>query len=299
MVSPPARKVAVKHLQRDHGFSLRRACTLVGFPRSGLYYEPQSRVDEGKLRSAIRALARKYPRYGLPRIHAWLEREGWKVNHKRVHRIWKDEGLSLQRKRPRRRRQGPRIEIVNRALDRNHVWSYDFLEDRTERGGRLRCLPVLDEFTRECLAIEVEPSIGAQKVIKTLQRLFVARGVPGYIRSDNGPEFVAEAVRGWLAEKECTTLFITPGSPWENAYIESFNGKFRDECLNMEVFLNGREAKTIIEQWRREYNELRPHSSLGYLTPKEFAAQWAGSCRAKPSLRRPIAKPHAEAVILS
>ena len=278
---------------------MRRACNLVDTPRSGLYYLQRRSADEEALKAAIHLLARLHPRYGCPRIQVCLEREGWRVNHKRVHRIWQEEGLSLQRKRPRRRQCGPRIEIVNKALGANHVWSYDFVEDRTDRGGRLRCLPVLDEYTRECLAIEVEPSIGAQRVILTLERLFNLRGVPDFIRSDNGPEFVAKAVQDWLAEKACGTLFITPGSPWENAYIESFNGKFRDECLNREIFLNGREAQMIIENWRQEYNTLRPHSSLGNLTPEEFARQRAGSGRATPSLHRPSAETQTGVTILS
>lgn len=290
MVGPSARRKAVQSLVQERGYSQRQACALVDTPRSGLSYQTRRKPDEDTLRDEIRSLARKKKRYGCPRIHACLERKGWKVNKKRIHRIWKDEGLSLPQKRPRRRRRGPQIEIVNQALWPNHVWSYDFLQDRTERGGRLRCLPVLDEFSRECLAIDVASSIGANRVIANLQLLFTIRGVPGYIRSDNGPEFVAKAVQEWLAAKNCGTLFITPGSPWENAYIESFNGKFRDECLNREVFQSGREARQIIGQWRYEYNVLRPHSSLGKMTPSEFVAQWSGSCRATPSIRRTIVK---------
>lgn len=299
MVGPSARRRAVRSLVQERGYSQRRACTLVDTPRSGLSYQSRRKPDEKKLRAEIRTLARKKKRYGCPRIHACLERKGWKVNIKRVHRIWKDEGFSLPQKRPRRRRRGPQIEIVNRALGPDHVWSYDFLHDRTERGGRLRCLPILDEFSRECFVIDVAPSIGAVRVIENLAKLFLIRGVPGYLRSDNGPEFVAEAVQDWLREKNCKTLFITPGSPWENPYIESFNGKFRDECLNREVFQNGKEAQKIIEQWRNEYNLYRPHSSLDYLTPSEFAAQWSGSGRATPSLHRTIGEPQTEVESLS
>jgi len=169
---------------------------------------------------------------------------------------------------------GPVGEIVNKAEYPNHVWSYDFLEDRTERGGKLRILVIIDEYTRESLAIRVAPSIPALAVVGVLEWLFLTRGVPKYLRSDNGPEFVAKAVRNWLAESGCQTLFITPGSPWENGYIESFNDKLRDECLNREVFRNGKEAQTIVEAWRQEYNNHRPHSSLGYLTPAEFAGRY-------------------------
>lgn len=299
MVGPSARRAAANSLRQNHGYSTRRACSLVDTPRSGLYYQPRQATDEEALRSQIRDLARRNPRFGCPRIQACLEREGLKVNHKRVHRIWKDEGLSLERKRPRRRQYGPRLEVVNKALGPNHVWSYDFLEDRTARGGRLRCLTILDEYTRESLAIEVARSIGSEKVLEVLGRLVDERGVPEFIRSDNGPEFVAKAVQDWLEKKKCGALFITPGSPWENPYIESFNGKFRDECLNREIFLNGREAQIIIEQWRQDYNTLRPHSSLGYLTPKEYAEQVAGFSRATPSCRRQPAETRTMMEILS
>ena len=165
-------------------------------------------------------------------------------------------------------------EIVNKAEYPNHVWSYDFVEDRTERGGKLRILAIIDEYTRECLAIRVAPSIPALAVIETLEWLFLTRGVPKHIRSDKGPEFVSKVVCQWLEESGCQTLFINPGSPWENGYIESFIDKLRDECLNREVFRNGREAQVIVENWRQEYNNYRPHSSLGYLTPVEFARRY-------------------------
>src|SRR5690606_11343380 len=182
--------------------------------------------------------------------------------------------LALKRKRPKRRHYGPPSEVVQKAERPKHVWTYDFLEDRTERGGKLRILTVLDEFTRECLAIRVEPSIGSQRVIDILEWLFMLHGAPEYLRSDNGPEFIAKALQSWLEARGAKTLYITPGSPWENPYIESFNGTLRDECLNMNLFTNGRHAQDVTEAWRREYNELRPHSSLGYQTPAEFAENW-------------------------
>ena len=165
-------------------------------------------------------------------------------------------------------------ETVNRAEHPNHVWSYDFLEDRTELGGKVRILVVIDEYTRECLGIRVASSIPSSRVLELLEWLFLVHGVPKYLRSDNGPEFVAKAVQKWLEEVGCQTLFITPGSPWENGYVESFNDKLRDECLNQEIFRNGREAQEIIEAWRQEYNDYRPHSSLGGLTPSEFVSQY-------------------------
>jgi transposase InsO family protein len=172
-------------------------------------------------------------------------------------------------------------EIINKAEHPNHVWSYDFVEDRTERGGKLRILAIIDEYTRECLAIRVAPSIPSSVVIKVLEWLFLTRGVPRYIRSDNGPELVSKAVCNWLEKSGCQTLFIKPGSPWENGYIESFNDKLRGECLNREIFRNGREAQVIVETWRNEYNNYRPHSSLGYLTPVEFARQFYEKNQAK------------------
>lgn len=283
MVSPLARKMVVKRIQEKR-ISQRRASELVGISRSSLRYIARIKADEFELIKRIRELADKRKRFGYRRITVLLRREGWNVNKKRIHRIWKSEGLSLPKKRPRRRRMGPKSEVTQKAEYPNHVWSYDFLEDRTENGNRLRLLVVLDEFTRESLEIRVERSINSQRVIDTLDWLFLIHGVPEYIRSDNGPEFVAETVKKWLAKVGCHTLYIEPGSPWENPYIESFNGKFRDECLNREIFRNGREAQIIVENWRRDYNEARPHSGLGYLTPSEFAARSGSSGRPTASL---------------
>ena len=261
----------MKHLVGGGRCSQRRACAVVRIPRSVARYIARQRKDEVELIKKIHKLAVHYSRYGYRRITVLLRREGLRVNKKRVHRIWKSEGLSLPRRRPRRRRMGPTGGIINKAEYPDHVWSYDFIEDRTERGGKLRILVIIDEYTRECLATRVEPSIPASVVIEVLEWLFLTRGVPKYLRSDNGTEFISKAVRQWLKESGCQTLFIKPGSPWENGYIESFNDKLRDECLNREVFRNGGEAQAIVENWRQEYNNYRPHSSLGYLTPAEFA----------------------------
>ena len=238
-----------------------------------------------ELVSKIHQLSIRHGRYGYRRIAVLLRREGWKVNRKRVHRIWKAEGLSLPLRRPKRRRAGPVGEIVNKAEYPNHVWSYDFLEDRTERGGKLRILVVIDEYTRECLSIRIAASIPASMVVEALEWLFMVRGVPKYIRSDNGPEFIAKAVCQWLKESGCQTLFISPGSPWENGYIESFIDKLRDECLNREIFRNGKEARTIVKAWRQEYNEYRPHSSLDYLTPAEFAKRYYENKQAEEAIQ--------------
>ena len=235
-------------------------------------YEARERADEAELTGRIRDLASRHKRYGYRRVTDLLHREGSKVNIKRVHRIWKREGLQISRRKVRKRRRGPQGDVLKRATHANHVWSYDFMEDRMDRGGTLRILTVLDEYTRESLAISVGRSMPSAAVIETLEWLVLLRGAPAHIRSDNGPEFVADAVRSWLSCHGCETIFITPGSPWENPFIESFNGSFRDECLNMELFTSMREAQAIAEHWRIEYNTLRPHSSLGGRTPSEFAA---------------------------
>ena len=274
----------MRHLERRGLSSQRRACELLSVARSKLNYQPKPRADEAAVVAAIKRLSRKHKRYGYRRIAALLRQSDWHVNIKRVHRIWKQEGLSLPQKRPRKRYKGPKGDVLKRASDANEVWSYDFLEDRTESGNKLRILTIVDEYTRESLGIRVERSISSQVVLSTLEWLFISRGVPQHIRSDNGPEFIAKAVREWLAQKGCGTIFITPGSPWENPYVESFNGRFRDECLNRETFRNGREAQQVIEAWREEYNHYRPHSSLGYLPPVEFARRCGSYGRATPSL---------------
>lgn len=271
MVSPSARRCAVRYIV-SHGIaSQRRVCFVLGVARSTVRYQPRVRDNDLELVERMKGLAKDNGRYGYRRITALLRREGIKVNRKRVHRIWKMEGMQLPPRKPKRRRYGPKGEVIRKAEYPNHVWSYDIVEDRTERGGKLRLLNILDEFTRECLMIRVEPSIPADKVVAGLAWLFRLRGVPEHIRSDNGSEFIADVVKSWLKESGCATIYIEPGSPWENPYIESFNGKLRDECLNREVFASGAEARVVIEAWRMEYNQLRPHSSLGYLTPAQFA----------------------------
>jgi transposase InsO family protein len=221
------------------------------------------------LKEEIVRLACQYGRYGYRRIRWLLQRDGWKVNHKCVERIWLKEGLKVPRKQPKRRRlwlnDGSCIRL--RPEHKNHVWSYDFVADRTTNGRPLRMLTILDEYNRECLAIKVGRKLTSYNVIEQLADLMVSRGTPDYIRSDNGSEFTADVIRGWLERLGVKTLFIEPGSPWENGYIESFNGKLRDELLNREIFDTLLEAQIIIERWRREYNTVRPHSSLGYLPP--------------------------------
>jgi len=222
-----------------------------------------------RLVERIIELATQYGRYGYRRITAMLKQEGWQVNHKRVERIWGREGLKVPKKQPKRRRlwlnDGSCIRL--RPHFRDHVWSYDFVVARTSEGRVFRILNMIDEYSRECLAILVKRRITSQDVIDQLFHLFIFRGIPEHIRSDNGPEFTAKEIRRWLNRLGVRTLFIEPGSPWENGYIESFNGKLRDELLNREIFTTLTEAKVLIEQWRREYNQVRPHSSLGYRPP--------------------------------
>jgi len=231
--------------------------------------------EEERLVARVIELATQYGRYGYRRITALLRREGWRVNHKRVERIWRREGLKVPQKQPKRGRlwlnDGSCIRL--RPEHKDHVWSYDFMTDRTSDGRAFRMLTMIDEHTRECLAIHVERRVTSQDVIEHLFELFILRGIPEHIRSDNGPEFTAKAVHNWLSRLGVKTLFIEPGSPWENGYIESFNGKLRDELLEREIFTTLKEAKVRIEQWRREYNEFRPHSAKAYRPPAPVAIE--------------------------
>jgi transposase InsO family protein len=249
--------------------SERRACAALGQYRSTQRKVPGGRDDEERLTADIVELARQYGRYGYRKIAALLRRAGWLVNDKRVERIWRREGLKVPSKQPKRGRlwltDGSCIRL--RAERGNHVWSYDFLEDRTHDGRKYRMLNIVDEFTHECLAIRIARRLKAVDVIELLSDLFILRGVPAHIRSDNGPEFIAGAVRGWIAAVGAKTAYIAPGSPWENGYIESFNARLRDELLNGEIFYSLREAQIVLESWRRHYNTERPHASLGYRAP--------------------------------
>ncbi len=233
----------------------------------------------------MRALARQRPRFGAERIHRLLVERHWHVNEKRVHRLWKRENMQVPRKQHRRRRFSGCSEnscVRHRTEHKDHVWSYDFVTDRTEDGRQLRILVVIDEYTRECLAIEVGRSFTSQDVIGVLQYLFAVRGRPRHIRSDNGPEFVAKAVCRWLKRADVGTLFIAKGSPWENGYVESFNGKLRDELLNGEIFLSFAEARWVIDRWRQDYNHHRIHSALNYQTPAAYAADCVLPASATP-----------------
>ena len=261
-------------------------CVALGQHRSTQRKVPRGRDDEDLLMADIVALAQQYGRYGYRRITALLRDAGWVVNTKRVERIWRSEGLKVPAKQPKRGRlwfnDGSCIRL--RPEHRDHVWSYDFVEDRTHDGRKFRMLNVVDEFTRECLAIRVARKLKAADVIDVLSDLFILRGVPGHVRSDNGPEFVAQAVQDWIKAVGARTAYIAPGSPWENGYVESFNARLRDELLDGEFFYSLREAQVIIESWRRHYNTVRPHGSIGYRppAPEVFVPAFAAWPAAQP-----------------
>jgi putative transposase len=261
-------------VQQQLGVSERRACKALNQPRSTQRYEAANPEEEKRLIKKMLELARQHPRYGYRRITALLRQAGWRVNRKRVQRLWREQGLKVPQKQSKRRRLGSSEQgSQRRRAERiNQVWSYDFVMDQTEDGRRLKMLPIVDEYSRECLEIEVSRSLRAEDVVKVLGRLFVEHGEPEYIRSDNGPEFIAEAVKQWLRESGVKTLYIEPGSPWENAYSESFNSRFRDELLDRELFTSVLEAKVLVSDYKQEYNHQRPHSSLNYQTPAAFAA---------------------------
>jgi putative transposase len=259
----------VDHAQEELGVSERRACQVLGQARAVQRHTPEVREDEAPLTGRMVELAAVYGRYGTPRITAMLQQEGWIVNHKRVERIWREEGLKVPQKQPKRGRlwlnDGSCVRL--RPERKDHVWAYDFVSGRTHDSVPLKMLTIVDEYTRECLAIDVARKLTSDDVLERLSWLMATRGVPEQIRSDNGPEFTATIVREWLTKVGVKTLFIEPGSPWENGYVESFNGKLRDELLNREIFYSLTEAKVLIEMWRKHYNGIRPHSSLGYRPP--------------------------------
>jgi len=259
----------VEWIRQTLGVSERRACRVLGQVRSTQRHRSFPRPDEECLVGRMVALATTYGRYGYRRITGLLRQEGWRVNAKRIERLWRREGLKVPARQPKRGRLwlNDASCVRLRPASRNHVWAYDFVHERTHDGRPLRLLTVVDEYTRECLAIRVGRRLCAEDVLQQLTDLFVARGTPQYLRSDNGPELTATAVREWLARVGVTTLFIEPGSPWENGYIESFNGKLRDELLDREIFYTVQEATVLTEWWRQEYNPLRPHSALGYRPP--------------------------------
>jgi putative transposase len=266
-------------IREAHGLSERRACRLVGMARTSCRYEPQRQEQEEKLRERLRELAQERRRFGYRRLTVLLRREGWTVNHKRIYRMYREEGLGV------RRRKRKRIGAVERQplaipTRPNERWSMDFISDALSEGRKFRSLNIVDDFSRECLAAEVDTSITGARVVRVLERLRERRGLPQLLVMDNGPEFAGQAVDVWAYERSVKLRFIEPGKPVQNAYIESFNGKMRDECLNEHWFMSLREARETIEAWRSDYNEVRPHSSLGNRTPQEFTA--CGAARRAP-----------------
>ena len=268
MVGARVRRQQVAYT-RSRGLSDRRACAVLSVARSTLGYQSRLAVRDAPALTAMRRLAAQYPRYGYRRIRIFLRREGHVMSPDRTHRLWRQAGLQVPRRRPRRRVATGRPRPLPPTA-RNHVWAYDFVFDTCANRQTLKCLTIVDEWTRECLAIDVAGGIRSGRVIEVLAQLVSVHGAPRHLRSDNGPEFVATAILRWLGDAGIDTALIDPGKPWQNATDESFNGKFRDEFLSLQWFRNRMDAKVGIEQWRQHYNEVRPHSSLGYLTPAEF-----------------------------
>jgi transposase InsO family protein len=284
----------VEHVRSRLGCSQRRVCQVLGQARSTQRYEPKDDAKEQELLDKMKALVQRRPRFGQDRVTVLLRKDGTRVNHKRVERLWRKEGLQVPRKRPKKRRFG----VVDNSSDRlraehkDHVWTYDFLLDKTEDGRKLRFLSIEDEFTRESLALEVQRRFTAEDVQEILGYLFLVRGRPRYIRSDNGPEFVAKALRRWLESSGVGPLYIEPGKPWQNGYVESFHSRLRDELPDRELFLSLEEAKYVAERWRLDYNHHRPHSSLGWQTPAAFAASSPSVVDGRRCVPRGSATPH-------
>jgi putative transposase len=273
MVEPAAKKAAAVHLVQEYRMSERRACRLVQLPRATKRYCLKSKTDDG-LWQRLGELARQRQRFGYRRLTVLLQREGRKANHKRVYRLYRDLGLALRRKKRYQLRAAVPPAKGQPGRPNQH-WAMDFVSDSLATGQSFRALALVDKYTRECLAIEVDTSLPGLRVIRVLERLAQQRGLPEEITCDNGPEFVSRAVQAWCAQKGLLLRYIAPGKPMQNGHAESFNGRFREECLNTNWFLHLAEARQIIESWRQDYNEQRPHSALAYRTPQEFAALFA------------------------
>jgi transposase InsO family protein len=283
----------VNELQQSYSVSERRACQVVDQPRSSQRYIPQVPDDEPRLIADMLQLVREFPRYGYRLVTHKLRQQGWTVNAKRVYRLWCREGLKVPKKHRKTRHSGQHENGCDhhRSDHPDDVWAWDFVFDRTSNGTMLKWFAIVDEYTRECLCLHVDRNIKSDDVINELAKLFATRGLPNHIRSDNGSEFTASVIRTWLEKLELEVLYVEPGSPWENGYVESFNSRLRDEFLSLEEFENLRSARSLTASFRHDYNELRPHSSLGYMTPNDFASQWPASAQsaALPSLQQATA----------
>lgn len=296
-MSPSAKRAVASEVQQQFEVSERRACAVLEQPRSTQRYQVRPKTDEAVLCRRLRELVGRRPRFGYRRLTAVLKREGWPVNAKRIHRLCRKEGLKVRRIMRKKRAIGESANAchVRRAEHQDHVWTWDFVFDRTTSGTTLKWLSIVDEHTRACLALKVARSVTSEDVIDTLAELFAMRGVPEAIRSDNGPEFVSRAIQEWLARLSIETLYIAPGSPWENGYAESFHSKLRDEFLSRETFESVSSARKQTTAWRQDYNHHRPHSSLGYLTPAEFAARCTASTPEKaPATPSPPFQQHSD-----
>lgn len=276
MVSASAKRQAVQRVVEKGVCSVRGACRYLGFHRSSCQYRPQEAKERDKhMVSRIVRFSRKYPRYGYRRIRAMLQREGWKASRKLVQRIRRMEGLGVRGKPPRQRRQGTSTAVPTQATALNEVWSWDFVHDRTDNGSSLKMLTLIDEYSRECLKIQVARKLRSSEVLNALAEVMAGRSVPKYLRSDNGAEFIAGEVQQWLGQMGIGTIYIEPGSPWQNGHVESFHNRLRDECLNQEIFLSVTEARVVIEEWRCFYNRVHPHSRLGFKSPEDYARRAA------------------------
>ena len=279
MVGPASRRRAVKHVVEEGIGNSAQACRALNLARSSFYHVTKPTSKSRQMHRQIIALSQKHPRYGYRRITALLRRAGCQINAQRVQRIRRREGIQVRRKQRRCKRVGLSTALRQRAARTNDVWSWDFVHDQTENGSHFRILTLIDEHSRVCLATHAGWSIRAEDVITVVEAAFIRYGRPKHLRSDNGPEFIAYAIQDWLAASEVKTLYIKPGNPWENGHIESFHDKLRGECLNRELFGSLLEAQIILEAWRTEYNDERPHSALRYQTPSEYARQAASNAR--------------------
>lgn len=297
-MSPGHKRQVAQSLVQQGRCTARTVCRHFGLHRSTFRYEakePDSWL--AKLKTALRRMSRTHPELGYPKIAELLKKEGWRVGHRLIQRLRRELGLAIPKKKRKARRGGISTGLPTKATHRGHVWTWDFVHDTTVRGGNLRMLNVIDEYTRECLCIYVARRINAEKVRQVLSDLVDLHGAPEHIRSDNGSEFIEGKLRAWLAENKIKTIYIDPGSPWQNGYIESFNARLREECLNREQLWTLTEARVVLEDWRWKYNHVRPHRSLGYITPLAFAQKEAeesasdpgcSSSRATPSLRHSL-----------
>ena len=296
MVSPEHKRRAVASVLKAGLCSMRRACRYLGLSRSSYCYTPKARRDyELQLVERIKQLSKEHPTYGYRFITELLTRDGWRVNRKKVQRIRRAEGLSGHQTKKRPRRRGGSTTEPRSATAPNDVWSWDFIFDTTEDGQTIKILSIVDEFSRFCIDLNVNRQIASSKVLEALDLACERYGQPRCIRSDNGPEFVATAVQQWVTSRKIDCIYVAPGSPWENGYVESFHSRFRNDCLNREWFINELDAKVAIGDWREHYNERRPHSGIDYQSPSEvFLGKCSASSRATPSLRQSTCQSHPE-----